>query len=195
LPEGWGILARTTEGTPLKRNIELKARFPNLDAGYQTARRLGAQLHAIERQLDTYFRVASGRLKLRERWSLDSSGVLQRPCASQLIWYQRPDNAQTRASDYSLIVVEHGEQMREVLAGSLGVVAEIEKHRTVYLHDNVRIHLDEVRGLGMFLEFEAIVDDRCAEAAAKVKLEKLFSEFQLTSDSVIAGSYSDLLRC
>ena len=179
----------------MKRNIELKARFPDLDDGHHTARRLGARLHAIERQRDTYFRVANGRLKLRQRWSFDSSGVLQQPCASQLIWYQRPDDAQARASDYSLIVVENGVQLREVLASSLGVMSEIEKHRTVYLHDNVRIHLDQVSGLGTFLEFEAIVDESCDEAAAWVKLEKLFSEFQLTADSVIAGSYSDLLRC
>jgi predicted adenylyl cyclase CyaB len=176
----------------VNRNIELKARFPDIDAGHRIAQRLGAQLHGIERQIDTYFRVASGRLKLRERWSSDSSGVLQRPCASQLIWYQRPDSTQPRASDYSLIVVEHGDQMREVLAGSLGVVAEIEKHRTIYLLDHVRIHLDAVRGLGKFLEFEAIVNDSCDDGQAQTKLERLRRDFQISDDAILCRSYSDL---
>lgn len=178
----------------MNRNIELKARFPEVDVGHQIARNLGASLHTVERQLDTYFKVANGRLKLRERRLADSSGALQ-TIASQLIWYDRPNEAQARQSDYSLIVVEHGEQLRDVLAKSLGVRAEIDKHRTVYLHDNVRIHLDRVSGLGDFLEFEAIVDERCDESAARVKLARLLSEFRLTSDAVIAGSYSDLLRC
>lgn len=179
----------------MNRNIELKARFPNLEAGHQTVQRLRALLHAVERQRDSYFRVTSGRLKLRERWSFDSTGLLQQPRHSQLIWYQRPDTTQARASEYSLVVVENGEELRELLKESLGVVATIDKLRTVYLHNNVRIHLDQVNGLGSFLEFEAIVDESCDEVAARLKLERLFSEFQLTSDSVIAGSYSDLLRC
>jgi predicted adenylyl cyclase CyaB len=156
---------------------------------------LGAPVHAIERQRDTYFRAANGRLKLRERWSPDSSGTLTQSTASQLIWYRRADATQARASDYSLIVVEHGEPLRELLTNSLGVLAEIDKHRTVYLHDNVRIHLDDVRGLGNFLEFEAIVDENCDEKTASRKLEELFSEFRLASDAVVAESYSDLLRC
>jgi predicted adenylyl cyclase CyaB len=178
----------------MKRNIELKARFPDLAAGHAAARRLGAHVHAVERQRDTYFRVANGRLKLRERWSPVASSTLQ-PSSSQLIWYERPDESQARASDYSLLVVQQGEDLRAILANSLGVLTEVVKHRTVFLYDNVRIHLDDVTGLGTFLEFEAIVDDGCDEFAARKKVERLFADFGLTSDAVVAGSYSDLLRC
>ena len=178
----------------MSRNIELKARYENLDAGHRVARAIGAVLHAIERQRDTYFRVANGRLKLRERWSFDSSGMLQQPCPSQLISYERPNDARARASDYTLVVVENGLQLRELLTRSLGVAAEVDKLRTVYLHKDVRIHLDKVQGLGTFLEFEAIVDESCDEAAARVKLECLFSSFELTADFIVASSYSDLIR-
>lgn len=176
----------------MKRNIELKARFSDLDAGHKTARRLGAELHANERQRDTYFHVASGRLKLRERWLFDSSGVLQEPCASQLIWYRRPDDARARASDYSLIVVENGSELCDVLAGSLGVTVEVEKLRVIYLHDNVRIHLDDVKGLGSFLEFEAIVNDSCDDGHAQTKLERLRRVFKISDDAILSQSYSDL---
>ena len=176
----------------MKRNIELKARFPDLDVGHQTARRMGAQLHATEQQRDTYFRVVNGRLKLRERWLFDSSGVRQQSCPGQLIWYQRPDDARARASDYSLIVVENGPELRDVLAGSLGVTVEVEKRRVIYLHDNVRIHLDDVKGLGRFLEFEAIVNDSCDDGQAQTKLERLRRDFKISDDAILSQSYSDL---
>ncbi len=179
----------------MKRNIELKARVADLGAADQIARSIGAELHISERQRDTYFRVASGRLKLRERWSCGSTGVCDHPCPSQLIWYHRPDDAEARASDYALIVLENGADLRNLLVGSLGVLVEVAKVRTVYLYDNVRIHLDDVARLGTFLEFEAIVDHACDEAAARAKLDRLIGEFRIASDSVIAGSYSDLLRC
>jgi adenylate cyclase class IV len=179
----------------MKRNIELKARVADLAAAHGVARSLTAQLHAVERQRDTYFCVAQGRLKLRERWSFGSTGVLDQGCPSQLIWYRRPDDAQVRASDYSLIVLENGAEMRDLLARSLGVRVEVEKVRTVYLYDNVRIHLDEVARLGAFLEFEAIVDSTCDEPAAREKLDKLIAVFQSVLGAVIDGSYSDLLRC
>jgi len=175
-------------GAPSARNIELKARCPDLAAAEHTARDLGATYHASERQQDTYFRSADGRLKLRQRW------VENRPLPSELIWYRRSDEPRPRPSDYSLVPVANGAEMRVVLAGALGIVTEVVKQRTVYLHDNVRIHLDDVANLGTFLEFEAIVDGTCDEAAALAKLERLRVAFAVAPEHVLSSSYADLLR-
>jgi predicted adenylyl cyclase CyaB len=91
-----------------------------------------------------------------------------------------------------LIVVENGPELRDVLAGSLGVTVEVEKLRVIYLHDNVRIHLDDVKGLGRFLEFEAIVNDSCDEGHAQAKLEQLRRIFEISDDAILSQSYSDL---
>ena len=47
-----------------RRNIELKAR--DKDRSLEACRALGAVDHRVIEQLDTYFNVASRRLKLRE---------------------------------------------------------------------------------------------------------------------------------
>ena len=170
----------------MSRNIELKARCSDLAGATRVAEECGARLQSIERQHDTYFRVANGRLKLRRRW-VDGSEL-----PSELIWYERPDLSQARASDYSLVTIDRGEQLLAQLAGALGVATEVRKERTVYLHDNVRIHLDDVHGLGTFVEFEAIVDGACDDQTAHAKLERLRIAFAIGPADVVSGSYADL---
>ncbi|HVN86319.1 MAG TPA: class IV adenylate cyclase [Candidatus Binatia bacterium] len=172
----------------MSRNIELKARWSDLPVAARIAENMGATLHAVERQHDSYFHVTNGRLKLRRRW------IDRRELPSELIWYQRPDRSAARASDYSLVPVDAGEQLLAQLTGAVGVRTEVIKERTVYLHDNVRIHLDDVEGLGSFIEFEAIVDDTCDDSAAHAKLDRLRTAFAIRPADVIGGSYADLDR-
>lgn len=51
----------------MARNIELKARDPDPARSLQLSLSLGAKDQGWLQQLDTYFRVAHGRLKLREQ--------------------------------------------------------------------------------------------------------------------------------
>ena len=60
-------------------NIEIKARYPDLDRGKKLAKAAGASYEGVLRQVDTYFIVANGRLKLRE-----INGE-----RSELIYYER----------------------------------------------------------------------------------------------------------
>lgn len=183
----------------VKRNIELKARCLDLEEAHRVALRIGATLYAVERQRDTYFHAGHGRLKLRERWRVrddtveqDASGAPGQALTSQLIWYQRADDARPRASNYLLVEVENGEQLCKLLTQAIGVLLQVLKQRAVYLHENVRIHLDQVDGLGNFVEFEAIVDATCDEAAARAKLTRLRGAFDITDDQLVSQSYSDL---
>ncbi len=171
----------------MSRNIELKARCADLAAAARVAADLGAARQGVERQHDTYFPAADGRLKLRQRW------IEGRSLPSELIWYRRTDENRPRPSDYTLVKIENGPELRAALAGALGIVAEVVKERTVYLHDNVRIHLDEVRDLGTFVEFEAIVDGGCDDAAGRAKLDRLRTVFAIAADQVVRASYGDLV--
>ena len=170
----------------MSRNIELKARCASLKEASRIAEALGAELEGVEWQRDTYFQVNSGRLKLRER---RPEGKEQE---SQLIGYHREDRAGSRGSDYTLVVVDDGEKTRSMLGHVLGIRKEVVKRRTVYWHDHVRIHLDEVQGLGTFIEFEAIVDERCDEKSANEKVQRLREQFNIDQAQVIGGSYVDL---
>ena len=80
-----------------------------------------------------------------------------------------------------------------LLADGLGILTEAHKRRTVYLWQNVRIHLDEVEQLGSFIELEAIVDDSCGETSARAKIDHLCKALEILPDQLIDVSYSDLL--
>ena len=129
------------------RNIELKARLHDWARAVAVCERLHAWAYGIIHQVDTYFVVPKGRLKLRE----------SEPGDDYLVYYERPDEADAKACDYLLQVVDRG--VKPLLAAALGVRTVIEKRRTLYLWENVRLHLDCVEGLGEFIEFEAVLSD------------------------------------
>jgi predicted adenylyl cyclase CyaB len=83
--------------------------------------------------------------------------------------------------------------MCEVLSTALGVKTEVVKRRTVYLLDDVRIHLDEVADIGRFLEFEAVVNGDCDHGTSRAKLDRLCSIFHVQSNEIVGPSYADLL--
>ncbi len=144
-------------------------------------RGLRARQVSNERQTDTYFRVASGRLKLRER----SGG------SSELIFYERAERAAKRVSDYFLYRVEDAGSLKRFLARALGVRVVVAKRRAVYLYENARIHLDAVRGLGQFAEIEVIIDR--GERQARELMEELLRELRIETKDLIRASYADLL--
>lgn len=166
-----------------RRNIELKAKIASIEAARPIARRLATAALETEAQTDTYFADALGRLKLRERDGLPS----------QLVWYARADGEDAKPSDYLLVDVANAAALKQALASAYGVLVVVEKRREIYLHDNVRIHLDRVSGLGDFLEFEAVLAADEADSSGHAKLAALAREFAIEREHLIAGSYSDLL--
>jgi adenylate cyclase class 2 len=151
---------------PLHSNLELKARCADLAAARAAVLRLRARSTEPLLQIDTYFPVPSGRLKLR--WT--------RGQAAQLIWYDRPDQSKARISRYSLVPVTDAEGLKAALTAALGVRGEVRKQREVWWWHNVRIHLDEVAGLGQFVEFEAVLSPDETEAASRSRLDELCRE-------------------
>lgn len=178
----------------MNRNIEIKAVCEDLDRVRAAARELSVEEAGIEEQCDTYFRTARGRLKLRRRLlNSEGDGNGARDEHFELIWYQRPDTTTAKGSDYYLIRVIDGAELRQLLADGMGIIVEIHKRRTVYLWRNVRIHLDEVEHLGSFVELEAIVDVSCDETSARAKIDHLCTALDIQPDQLIDVSYSDLL--
>jgi adenylate cyclase class IV len=180
---------------PPRANLEIKARLRDPAAALRRAEELEPRPHSVERQVDTYFTVPRGRLKLRRRWTAAEPRVgavpdREQPC--ELIAYGRPNAAAARRSDYLLLPLPPETRVEDVLALATGVDARVEKVRTVFLHDDVRVHLDEVAGLGSFLELEAILDESCDEAAAARKIERLRAHFGTEDRDLVAASYREL---
>jgi adenylate cyclase class IV len=165
------------------RNLELKAPLGDRARAEQIALELGAEFGGEWRQLDTYFVVPHGRLKLRE--------VDQAP--SELIGYERPERGAVRWSDYHTAPVAHGPAIRDVLARALGVRVQVDKMRRLYLYRGARIHLDGVRGLGAFIEFEVPCNDG-DEAGAQSLMRDLMRRFALSDADALRASYAELLE-
>jgi len=179
-------------------NIELKARIRDPAIARDQARRLATEYLGVQQQVDTYFHCPQGRMKLREITRL-AGGETISPLAeslsacprSELIWYDRPDDADPRQSDFRLIEVSAHRAAQ--LKREMGIRVVVMKRREVFLHRNVRIHLDEVVGLGSFLEFEAVLGWGIDEQAGRAQVEFLRKEFGIAPDDLVSGSYADLL--
>ena len=147
----------------MPRNIEIKARARDFIGQSELAAQLseGPAQHLV--QVDTFFNVTSGRLKLREFG--DGTG--------ELIQYHRADQIEPTESTYIRNTTADPSTLKDALANSLGVRAVVKKKRTVYMAGQTRIHLDEVEGLGMFLELEVVLDSEDTAETRFLRSEKL----------------------
>ncbi len=164
-------------------NIEIKARTGRLDKIREILKSSAANFVGIDHQVDTYFKVGCGRLKLRE-------GNIE----NHLIYYERSDTLEPKKS--SVILFKHNvdSNLKEILTKSIGVLIVVEKRREIYFIDNVKFHLDSVAGLGTFVEIEAIDEDGSIGNEKLLEQCKFFiTKFGILKEDLVADSYSDLL--
>ncbi|HSN62464.1 MAG TPA: class IV adenylate cyclase [Ferruginibacter sp.] len=163
--------------------IEFKARVIDPEKTETLLKNLEPVFKGEDRQVDTYFNVTQGRLKLRE-------GNIE----NALIWYDRPNDAGSKQSQVLLHKHEPGTALKEILIKLHGIKVVVDKKRRIYFIDNVKFHFDEVEGLGKFIEVEAI------DASGELGLIKIQQQcdyyaalFEVKPTDYIAVSYSDLL--
>ena len=163
-------------------NIEIKARCNDRERAEENLTALGAGPAGLFDQKDTYFNVEEGRLKLR----------LIGPDDGHLIFYRREDIAEPTRSDYEIAFTTDPEALGLMLREVLGSWIEVKKRREVWLWENVRIHLDEVKDLGNFVELEAVTDEKGVQESHQ-RVETLMRALEIRPDHLIACSYGDLL--
>ena len=164
-------------------NIEIKAKCKDLNIMRTKLKELNADFKGEDRQIDTYFNCPYGRLKLR-------SGNIE----NSLIFYSRDNILGPKESDVALSEVGKDHQIKEVLTKAYGVMSEVDKKREIYFIDNVKFHLDEVKGLGTFVEVEAI--DHSGVVSKDILLsqcQKYIELLGIREDDLMGKSYSDLL--
>ena len=164
-------------------NIEIKARIDNPDQIREILKSHKADFKGTDHQIDTYFKVSTGRLKLRE-------GNIE----NSLIYYQRSDQAGPKQSDVILYKTDLNSPLKQVLTQSLGELVVVDKKREIYFIDNVKFHIDQVDGLGSFMEIEAI-DDK-GDIDKDVLLEQCRYYIQILGipeKDLVTNSYSDLI--
>ncbi len=164
-------------------NIEIKAVLRDRRSLERVAATLTDHLPEVLHQEDTFFRCESGRLKLR---------VLG-PRNGELIHYHRADQAGPRISHYTIARSENPDELLQILTSTLGRVGTVKKTRTLYLIGQTRLHLDQVEGLGEFLELEVVLKPGQAESEGNAIAEELLAKFHIKSTDLIPIPYIDLL--
>ncbi len=165
------------------KNIEFKAKVKDIDSLERQLKTLSPVYKGLDHQIDTYFNVHRGRLKMRE-------GNIE----NALIHYERDDTAEQKQSDVILYRHDPDQSLRDILILHLGIKAVVDKKRKIYFIDNIKFHFDVVKGLGTFVEVEAIDQDGSYDVdALKKQCDKYFQFFELEKSDLVDVSYCDMV--
>lgn len=164
-------------------NIEIKARVSNPAALAERLQNLAGGAARVDAQDDTFFACAHGRLKLR----VDGEG------RGKLIFYQRPDAAEIKASDFLVSECGDADALRVLLARAYGEQGRVRKLRRVYRVGCCRAHLDRVDGLGDFVELETELAAGETEQAGRQAVADLMAALGIRDEDLIDKAYLDLL--
>jgi adenylate cyclase, class 2 len=164
-------------------NVEIKARCADAThiRSYLTSHH--AEFKGTDTQTDTYFNARQGRLKLRE-------GNIE----NNLIYYERTNQQGPKDSHFTLVQVPDAAGLKQVLQQSMGIKVIVVKKREIYFIANTKFHIDEVPGLGSFVEIEC--SNKYADLSAEAlrsQCEQYVKAFGIKEEDLIDRSYSDLL--
>ena len=165
-------------------NIEIKARARDFNAIRARAEELSDTPVEVIPQVDTFFSTNRGRLKLREL----------SPSRAQLIYYERPDQDGPKRSDYHLFETDDPVNLKTTLSLALGERGVVRKTRYLYLVGQTRVHLDDVDGLGQFMELEVVLDPHQADSDGQVIAEELMVKLGIEKGDLLEGAYMDLME-
>ena len=166
-----------------KKIIECKVKVNNTAAALGNLLKLNPLFKGEDHQIDTYFNATVGRLKLRE-------GNIE----NALIQYSRENVAGTKLSQVVLYKHESSPALKEILTAQLGIIIAVDKIRKIYFVDNVKFHFDEVKGLGSFVEIEAIDEDGSLEIdQLQQQCDDYIRLLELDRADMQTHSYSDML--
>ncbi len=168
-----------------KHLVEIKARSSRIDEQRSLLQAKHADFRGRDHQVDHYFFVPEGRLKLRH-------GNIEQ----SLIFYQRNNQAGPKDSSVALTRLADeatAEQLAATLDRALGTWVKVDKYREIYFVDNVKIHLDEVVGLGQFIEIEAIGNTPAEREQLLEQCQAFMRYLGVQEEELVENSYSDLL--
>lgn len=164
-------------------NVEIKAISNNQDFIRNILLEKKALYKGVDHQVDTYFKVSNGRMKLRV-------GKIE----NNLIHYERENKAGPKQANVILYKSNPESTLNELLSTALGVLVIVDKEREIYFIDNVKFHIDKVKYLGSFVEIEAI------DKEGNIGYERLLEQcnyylnlFGIQKDDLVSNSYSDLI--
>jgi len=125
--------------------------------------------------------MTDGRLKKRE-----APGE-----PTEWIYYHRRDIVRPRMSSYAIL--SDAQAKRRWGTHSLRAWLKVAKKRELWMLENIRIHLDDVLGLGRFIEFEAVISKEHDTRECHEMIGELRGVFGPTMGEPVGASYCDLM--
>jgi len=164
-------------------NVEFKAKTNDVLAAEKMLQQHHPTFIGEDHQIDTYFHVPNGRMKLRE-------GNIE----NALIHYERENTAGSKSSQVLLYQHQPDKDLKATLAKALGIKATVDKKRKIYFIDNVKFHFDTVQNLGTFIEVEAIdKDGSIGKEKLQGQCDFYAAMFEIKQEDFMSESYSDMI--
>ncbi|HET6823167.1 MAG TPA: class IV adenylate cyclase [Anaerolineales bacterium] len=165
-------------------NIEIKARARNFNETHRRAEKLSDVPVEVIPQEDIFFNTPQGRLKLR---------ILSED-RGQLIYYTRPDQEGPKRSDYHIFHTAEPADLKRVLELAYGIRGIVRKTRYLYLVGQTRVHLDDVEGLGQFMELEVVMQEGQSDTEGQTIAEGLMASLGVEKTDLLEGAYMDMIE-
>lgn len=168
----------------MPRNIEIKARLQDRSALLERLSAMADGGPTPITQDDSFFTCPNGRLKLRSL----------APDRGQLIFYRRADEASPKTSSYEISTTSEPEALRDVLEQAWGCIGRVHKQRLLYHVGRTRVHVDQVAGLGDFVELEVMLSEDEAAEHGQAEAHRLMRALGIAEIDLVQGAYLDLLN-
>ncbi len=165
--------------------VELKAQIQDRESVRKLLLNNGGEYIGHYHQVDAYFTVPRGRLKIRELGGLKKA---------HLIFYEREDVRGPKESRVWKAQVPNPTDMKELLSQVLPICAIVDKDREIYMCNGIQVHLDKVENLGEFLEFEKEVpEEPKAIQQGRVDLQTLLKKLDISVQTLQKKSYCEMI--
>lgn len=165
-------------------NLEIKVVTPNLEEVKDKAIKIDAKNIATLSQVDTYFLTGSKRLKLREEKD-----------TNYLVYYVRSNKENSKLSKYKIINIPKNLVwwVKKLLSFIFGIKIIVNKKRDLFIYKNTRIHFDDVKNLGTYIELETVFNTKQNENDLVIEHNFVIKSLGLDILEKIPNSYSDLM--
>lgn len=143
----------------------------------------GADFIGRDHQIDVYYQTPRHRLKLR-RGNIENA----------LIAYSRSNSADPKRSDVLLYRTKDPSGLKEILDATFEIETIVDKHRDIYFIGNVKFHVDDVKGLGTFVEIEAIDETgMMSDEMLQKQCRDFMTLLDIDDEDLLTHSYSDMI--
>jgi len=92
------------------------------------------------------------------------------------------------------VATDDPDGLKKVLQEALGIDGIVRKKRHLFLVGQTRIHLDEVEGLGSFLELEVVLQNGQKPEEGMAIAAGLMKKLGVKREDLIARAYIDLIK-